>query len=159
MKRFAFRLETVLKVRRAKLQAVEREFAGIRHRLLAKEGEIASLEREQEEIREQLRDIRLNEKTRLAVNSLRAYLQGLWIGRQNAQQDLTAIGEELHIKRSELVEGRRQVKALERLREHRIAEWQRAADREEQKVLDDLRAVPRSSEILRMDDERKADAG
>jgi len=158
MKRFVFRLDTVLKVRMAKLEAVERDFAAARQRVLAKEREINALERERAGIRERIRGVNLDETTRLAVNSLRAYLQRLWITQENAQQDLGGLGEELHVRRIELVEARRQVRAIELLRQHKLDEWRHLADREQQKVLDDLRPAPGSAEILRMDDERKASA-
>jgi len=50
------------------------------------------------------------------------------------------------------------VRAIEILRQHKLDEWRHLADREQQKVLDDLRPAPGSAEILRMDDERKASA-
>ena len=159
MKRFVFRHDTVLKVRQARLESVEGEFAAARERALSKEREIGGLERERRGVKEHLREIRLDERTRLTVNSLRAYLQRLWIAQGNAQEDLAKLGEELHAKRAELVEARRQVKAIERLREHRLVEWQHAVDRDEQKALDDLRLESASAEILRMDGERKANAG
>ncbi len=159
MKRFVFRLESVLKVRRAEEEKVQREFAAIQARIARKSNEMSGLEREREGVKGHLREIRLDESTRGTVNSLRAYLQRLWIARENASMDMTELDQEMQSKRSDLVEARRQVKALELLEERRLQEWRKEADRQERKVLDDLRIVGDSGGLLKMDMERRANAG
>jgi flagellar FliJ protein len=141
MNRFRFRLDPVIRVRAAEETKMKRAF-GIalqdmrkaENRCRQVEAEIAELERTAEE----------HETGKVAVVDLQArfrYARHLEKVKAAREKEREQVEKVLNAKRQDLIEATRRKKTLERLREHALEEYEKAALAEEQKTLDDLTAI------------------
>jgi flagellar protein FliJ len=138
MNRFRFRLESVLKVRKAEETNKKTEFGAALH----------IVKKEEDRLREIVDDIgendrNLEERSRGRTNSAELMELQRYAGalerKKTSQEDTIARAEDfLSLKRNELVESTRRKKTLERLRERALREHERAALLEEQAVIDEV---------------------
>lgn len=142
MKRFAFRFERFLTLRRAEEQKKLKQFAGEQQRL------------EQERVRLQLfeteRDVQLRSMRDAMLRPFVAGARGVdwkYLGRlervreyqRGRVEEQSAATDRA---RQVFLEARRGVKSLEQLKETKRAEWWADAMNQEQKLLDDLPHKP-----------------
>ena len=152
MPRFRFEYETLLRVRRRAERDVQLEFAAIERERLAMEEAIRSRHRAARACREDLR-VALAPGRRTAMGPVR--LQAGASLRLQSQTHRLAIELAGAMRRQDEVRGRlleatRARKAVELLREKRLAEWKREQDRREAAEQDDLvtaRASGRSGDL------------
>lgn len=138
MNRFRFRLESVLKVREAKEDAKKREFGVKMGHLHREEGRMNELEDQSEH----------HDKSRMEKGVGRITVHGLihdfFYARhlEKKQEDQQVLvdkaREDMEGKRSELVEASKEKKVLERLKEKKHEEWNKAAVKEEQDLIDEI---------------------
>ena len=141
MKRFSFRLETVLRHRRALLREAQRHFGVAQAEAAEMERAIISLDRRRRECQDQIRLAARGELERSEMLRLRSYSNVLWLSLLGAGQKLTKLRQGVEERRREMVKARRDVRALEILREKAQKAWRTAANREERRVLDDLQVA------------------
>jgi len=99
---------------------------------------IVNLDRQRRECQDQIRLAARGELERGEMLRLRSYSNVLWLSLLGAGQKLAALREGVEERRRGMVKARRDVRALEILREKALRQWKKAAAREERRVLDDL---------------------
>jgi len=139
MRRFRFRLEAVLRHRRAVLRESQRDFALARAEQASVEEQIRRMRRSRDECQEEIRRAAEGELSRTRLLRLRTYANSLWLGLLRAGQQLGELAARTAERRGAMVRARQGVRALETLREKSFRAWRADADREERTFLDDLR--------------------
>ena len=144
MKRFQFQLEPVLNYKRQSLDS-----------LLIELGTLQAQVRAQEKIREEA-DARLSEYeaeyaekkeqglTIVEAMECQSCQQVLDRRARQEKEKLLRLQKQAENKRRQVVEARRETLSLEKLREIRRTEYDKAAAKEEEKTLDDLTATKRA---------------
>ncbi len=138
MKRFSFRLESVLRHRRALLRESQRHFAVAQAEATEMERAIINMDRRRRECQDQIRLAAKGQLERSEMLRLRSYSNVLWLSLLGAGQKLAALREGVEERRLDMVKAQRDVRALEILREKALKQWKTGANREERRVLDDL---------------------
>ena len=147
MKRFQFQLEPVLNYKEQTLDS-----------LLIELGTLQAQVRAQEKIREEA-DARLSEYeaeyaekkeqglTVLEAMECQSCQQVLDRRARQEKEKLVRLQKQAESKRRQVVEARRETLSLEKLREIRRTEYDKAAAKEEEKILDDLVATKRAQAV------------
>ncbi len=139
MRRFNFKLETVLKVR-AEHEGIAKQNFAVIQRELAKEQSRKMLIAETIESSVQIRASQMAE-TSLDVVSSRAFEESryaLQIALARSNGNLAEIGTRLESARSALIEAQKKLKVLEKLKEQKLQTWKFSAEREEQLRMDEF---------------------
>ncbi len=139
MRRFRFGMERILDLRRGRLREVEGRYGAAQLALARHDREIARMQASREEHKRLLAAQAVGLLIRNEAIATRQYLDRTWLAILRTQAERRRAEERAEIVRTELVEARREVRTLELLRERRLAEWHRQADREETADLDDIR--------------------
>jgi flagellar export protein FliJ len=139
MKRFAFRLDAVLRHRRTLLREAQRSFGRVQAKETAMERAILGMDRRRRDCQEQIRLAAQGRVDRSEMLRLRSYANALWLSLLGAGRQLAEVRGNLERRRAEVVAARRDVRALEILRQKALKQWKQRAGREEQRMLDDLR--------------------
>ena len=156
MKRFHFRLDALLDMKKRAEEDVKKELA-------KKNAEIASARKEREDIGARLSVFLVEEKEqRLRVLDLlalrfsisyRGHLQREMADRDRLLEKLAAEAERIRLR---LVAARKETRVLELLREKRLARWKKEYRKEEREYLDD---VSQKGYVRRLGAGRGADPG
>jgi len=138
MKRFSFKLQTLLDVR----NNLEEQ---LKLRLAAKNREIIGKSRELKELHDRLRDLQATEKSARSGNEPVLLMRYGVSYRYKLKSDILRTGrhiDELRAEaneiRRELVEATRARRALEIIRERQLSEWKKTYRRGEQNFIDDV---------------------
>ena len=128
MKRFVFRLESVLRWRRSLFEQEQNRLRG----LVAERDAILLRLKEIEELRQRAGQALLEAPalTGGELAALEAYRRRLGLERVRRQQELADCEARIEAHRQRVLEARRRVRLLERLRERRFAEWEAELNRE-----------------------------
>lgn len=140
---FRFRLERLLELRRAKEGVAQRDFAEARRAVLEETRRLTALLAEAEEVKRASRESRRGTLDLAALRIQEGYLGAAERRAWACRERLAALGQAEAEKRRALVEAMKGVKALERFRERKLAEWTRARELEERKALDEAGAARR----------------
>lgn len=138
MRRFEFGLKNVLKVRQTTEERLKQEYAQQTRRLA---DEYRKLETLSAQILASEKETRAARSGGLDINLERRYfeyLQALERRLLKNRAQIAVLETELKRQQGVLLQARRAVKVLEKLRERRWAEYAKKARRQEQKSLDDL---------------------
>jgi flagellar export protein FliJ len=138
MRRFNFRLETVLRHRCALLRETQRLFAEARAEAAKLEQAILSMDEQRGQCQEMIRKTARGQLERTEMLRLRSYANVLWLSLLGAGQKLAGLRAKVDERRGEMVKAQQNVRALELLREKAVKEWKAMAGREERRLLDDL---------------------
>jgi flagellar export protein FliJ len=138
MKRFSFRLETVLRHRRALLREKQRDFARAQAEAARLETAILNMDLRRRDCQEQIRGAARGALERTEMLRLRSYANVLWLSLLGAGQKLAQLRATAEEFRGAMIKARQNVRALEILREKSFKEWRSVANREERRFLDDL---------------------
>ncbi|TWT45437.1 flagellar biosynthesis chaperone [Phycisphaerae bacterium RAS1] len=139
MRRFAFRLETLLRVRRLREQEIKRRFGMKLAEIARVDGDNLATSREIEAQQQALR--RRQSETNVDPSDLArgrawiAHLRKTIVQRRILRQSLT---QELEAIRTDLRRAQTDTKSLEKLRERRHGEYQDARERREQATIDEV---------------------
>jgi flagellar FliJ protein len=158
MKRFRFRLEALLDIKKRAEEEVKKELAG-------KNNEIQTARRQRGELAARLESFYADEKQqRLRVLNLlalrfsisyRGQLQKEIVDKDRCLANLASELDQLRVK---LTQARKECKVLEMLREKKLAHWKKERGKEEQEYIDDvsqkgyvrrLHAVSRDADTVR----------
>ncbi|MBN1809626.1 MAG: flagellar export protein FliJ [Planctomycetes bacterium] len=137
MKRFRFSLERLLSYRQAQVDAAEREFGGVLAQVEKLAFEIRTIEEEREERARSLLEQRLSAETRREVVGGHSYLQVMWLRMVRLRKELQTWRDKLHDARLRLEETRRELKAVETLRERAMEKHKADELREETRDADE----------------------
>lgn len=138
---FRFRLERLLELRREKETAAQRELAEAVRQAREEAARLAALNAEEEGLKRS--SSRVGALDLAGLRLVEGYLGSLERRARASRERLSALGLVEAEKRRALAEAAKGVKALERFRERKLAEWRRASDREEVRVLDEVAAARR----------------
>ena len=136
MKRFRFPLETLLTLRRRKLETLEAELGALQRRRQASLEHAAALEQKSVEARESIgaEGAIRGADLRLIDASSQAMLKQAEASREVARR----LERELAEGRTAVLQARREAEALEKLRERSLGHWRRAAAHEEEALAAEL---------------------
>ena len=137
-KKFRFRLDRVLDLRRLHEKMKQKELAEARAAVARRQNDILQLLIKLDQGKGVSRDLR---KEKINMTSLRIqeqYLNGLMRGIQKSHLELQGQVIDEKKKQAELAEASKKVRVLERLRENKKAEYMMEVGREEQKFLDEV---------------------
>jgi flagellar export protein FliJ len=128
VKRFVFRLESVLRWRRSLFEQEQNRL----HALVAERDAILLRLKELEELRQRAEQALLEAPavTGSELTALEAYRRRLNLERARKQQELTDCEARIEAQRQRVLEAQRRVRLLERLRERRFSEWEAELNRE-----------------------------
>jgi flagellar FliJ protein len=141
MKRFVFKLETLLRVKKTEEATAQKNLAEAQMVLKEYQEQRSKLVNERLELEE---SVRSNQKFILSTEELSAnfaYLLQLqkWIAQQ---EDAIMHAENIVAqKRQELVEAMKSKKSIESLKEKQYLEWQKDIEEKERKFLDELATI------------------
>lgn len=138
MRRFEFGLKTVLKVRQSTEERLKQEFAQQARQLSE---EYRNLEKLSAQILASEKQVRASQGGAVDLNLERAYfeyLQALERRLSKSRERIQLMEAELRRQQEILLQARRAVKVLEKLREKRWAEYHKKIQRQEQKNADEL---------------------
>jgi flagellar protein FliJ len=137
-KRFAFRLERLLELRRMTEERLKRELGVANRAVYEQQRSILQLLIEEDRTKGELRKIKVSTLDLVGIRMQEQYLNA--VGRKILREyrQLQSLQESATHKRRELTEASKGVRVLERLREKKHDEWRREVDLEEQKFLDEL---------------------
>ena len=128
MKRFVFRLESVLRWRRSLFGQEHNRLRA----LVAERDAILLRLKELEELRQRAEQALLEAPavTGSELAALEAYRRRLNLERARKQQELADCEPRIEAQRQRVLEAQRRVRLLERLRERRFSEWEAELNRE-----------------------------
>ena len=144
MKRFQFQLEPVLNYKEQALDSLLIELGTLQAQVRAQEkiraeadARLADYEAEYTEKREQ-------GLTVVEAMECQSCQQVLYRRARQEKEKLLRLQTQAESKRRQVVEARKETRSLEKLREVRLSEYDKAAAKEEEKILDDLTAAKRA---------------
>lgn len=137
MKRFNFRLDPLLRVRRQLEQARQRDLAESLSREDAAHADLRRVACEQSSAASQMRDAKTGRVVASRLKSLNRYLSGLQQTRHQQETLIRRLQSEIENRRHELLAAAQERKTVETVREHRLSDYRLEAGRDEQNQLDE----------------------
>jgi flagellar protein FliJ len=143
MRKFAFKLQTVLKVRRQTEKRQKQEYFEYKRRLLEELRRLTHLEAQ---VHQAAADARLREQGCFEVAVEQAYCDYLALLQdriRTCQATISEMQEELERRLHTLIQARRGVKILEKLRSHQIRDYRQECRRGERRFFDEMALLRR----------------
>lgn len=138
MKRFVFRLDTLLDLRKQQEEQVKLQLAGKNREIISKNHEIGDLH-------ESLKELQTSEKVRRAGDTSVMILRYGIAYRHKLKADILSAGRQIDDLRAESEEIRQKLvgatkarRALELVRDKRFAEWKHTCQHAEQQFIDEV---------------------
>lgn len=144
MKKFDFRLDTVLRVRQQELNVVRQELVEAELAQRDIEEAIRRVREEHTSIEEEMRQGREGRKSVLDIRNALEYLHQLQARVVRMQDDLLRAQNFTGIKRKEVAEAQQKKKMIENLKEKQYRRWQKEVSDEERNILDELATLRHS---------------
>jgi flagellar FliJ protein len=138
-KSFAFRLEKLLEVRRAKEEAAQRELASARQAVEVRNAVILDLMNREDDAKNDLRA--LQQAGAVDVDRLRLSTEFLGALERQLRREYEALQRLVQVemeKRERLSDARKEVRVLERHREREQVVYRQDLDRQERQFLDEI---------------------
>ena len=146
MKRFRFQLEPVLDFKTQALDALLVELDVLHGRVMAQEHQRDEAYRKVEDYNTEYTRRKVEGMTILEAMECESCQQVLQRRARQEDEKLLHLQKQEDAKRNEVVEARKETHSLERLKEMRRTEYDKAIVKEEEKTLDDLTASRRVTE-------------
>lgn len=138
MARFRFKLEAVLKMRRHVEQEKQRQLAELHRERIALEDVLRLHQQQIDASRGSMREDLVGKINPWELGSHTAATLRLMAKAQGLAVELAGVHQRIEAARQELLEAKREVRAIELLREKRFAQWKAALDQAESNMLDEL---------------------
>ncbi len=138
MKRFRFRLETVLKLRRRKEEAAQQELAVCQTLLLRELEAAVALEEARESARQQLAKDQAQALPAQHLHQYNLYMQKLSAEQARREMQAAVLEVEQEAKREALVSASRDKRVLEKLRDRRWATHLAECTAQERRITEDI---------------------
>jgi flagellar export protein FliJ len=142
MKKFSFPLESARRLRQQQQELEEAKLGEIAARLHEWKRRIASLDAERDQAEGALRGRKTFEGAELSA--LENYRSEAARRRRNLEADLGQERQRLGAQRQVLVEAKRRVELLERLKEKALADWRREWDKEQEQAATEVHLANRA---------------
>lgn len=144
MKKFSFSLETVLDYKNQALDALRMEHGAILAQVRAQEKVIEDLETEHRQSDEDFTQRKLEGINILDAMSYEAYLRSLERKLQEEYRKLERLRKREEDKRAQVVEARKETATIEKLKEHKLEDYRRAEQKDEEKRIEEFVSTTRA---------------
>ena len=144
MKKFRFSLETVLDYKNQALDALRTEHGAILAQVRAQEKVIEDLETEYRQSDEDFTQRKLEGINVLDAMSYEAYLRSLERKLQEEYRKLERLRKREEDKRAQVVEARKETATIEKLKEHKLEDYRKAEQKDEEKRIEEFVTTARA---------------
>ena len=144
MKKFRFSLETVLDYKQQILDALRAEHGAILAQVRAQEDVVDGLERDHHEVDTEFSQRKLEGITIVDALSYEQYLRALERQIQTERRKLEVLRRKEEQKRAQVVEARKETATLEKLREHKLDDYRKAEQKEEEQRIEEFVSTTRA---------------
>ncbi len=141
MKKFFFALDTVLNYKEQVLDGLKAEHARILAKVRECEQAIERLEEEHRVCTRELREHKMEGMTIREIHGYENYLEALNIKIRIKQEQLKKLMEQEEAKRNEVVEAKKETSSIDKLKEKKKAEYDKAVQKEEEKFIEEFVAT------------------
>ncbi len=150
MKKFRFSLETVLDYKNQALDALRAEHGAILAQVRAQEKVIEDLEAEHREVDADFTRRKLEGINVLDAMSCEQYLRSLERKLQEEYRRLERLRKREEEKRSQVVEARKETATIEKLKEHKLEDYRKAEQKDEEQRIEEFVSTTRAMAALGM---------
>lgn len=150
MKKFRFSLETVLEYKNQALDALRAEHGAILAQVRAQEQVIEDLEREHREADEDFTRRKLEGINIVDAMSYEQYLRSLERKLQEEYRRLERLRKREEEKRAQVVEARKETATIEKLKEHKLEDYRKAEQKDEEQRIEEFVSTTRAMAALGM---------
>lgn len=144
MKKFSFSLETVLDYKNQALDALRMEHGAILAQVRAQEKVIEDLEAEYRQSDADFTQRKLEGINILDAMSYEAYLRSLERKLQEEYRKLERLRKREEDKRAQVVEARKETATIEKLKEHKLEDYRKAEQKDEEKRIEEFVSTTRA---------------
>lgn len=138
MKKFHFSLETVLDYKNQALDALRAEHGAILAQVRAQEEVVRGLEEEHTRVNGEFSRRKLEGLTVLDALNYEQYLRALEREIAEERRKLEVLRRREDQKRSQVVEARKETATIEKLKEHKLEDYYKAVQKDEEKLIDEF---------------------
>ena len=138
MKKFFFALETVLSYKEQVLDGLKGEHARILAKVRECERALEALEEERCLCASEFQEHRIEGMTIGEAHAYEGYLDSLRIRIYMKQQQLAKLREQEEAKRSEVVEAKKETSSIDKLKEKKRAEYDKAVQKEDENFIEEF---------------------
>ena len=150
MKKFRFSLETVLDYKQQALDALRAEHGAILAQVRAQEAVIEGLETEHRESDEDFTRRKLEGINIVDAMSYEQYLRSLERKLQEEYRKLDRLRRREEEKRGQVVEARKETATIEKLKEHKLEDYRKAEQKDEEQRIEEFVSTTRAMAALGM---------
>ena len=144
MKKFRFSLETVLDYKNQALDALRAEHGAILAQVRTQEKGIEDLEAEHREADEEFTQRKLEGINILDALNYETYLRSLERKLQEEHRKLERLRKREEEKRAQVVEARKETATLEKLKEHKLEDYRKAEQKDEEQRIEEFVSTTRA---------------
>ena len=150
MKKFRFSLETVLDYKNQALDALRAEHGAILAQVRTQEKVIEDLEAEHREADEEFTQRKLEGINILDALNYETYLRSLERKLQEEHRKLERLRKREEEKRAQVVEARKETATLEKLKEHKLEDYRKAEQKDEEQRIEEFVSTTRAMAAMGM---------
>lgn len=144
MKKFRFSLETVLDYKQQALDSLRAEHAAILAQVRAQEEVIEGLEEEHRQADEDFTQRKLEGINIVDAMSYETYLRSLEQKLREEYRKLERLQHMEEQKRTQVVEARKETATIEKLKEHKLASYRKAEQKDEEQRIEEFVSTARA---------------
>lgn len=144
MKKFRFSLETVLDYKNQALDALRAEHGAILAQVRAQEAVVEGLEREYSQVDGEFTQRKLEGLTVLDALNYEQYLRALEREVKEEYRKLSLLRRQEEQKRGQVVEARKETATIEKLREHKLEDYRKAEQKDEEQRIEEFVSTTRA---------------
>lgn len=144
MKKFRFSLETVLDYKQQALDSLRAEHAAILAQVRAQEEVIADLEEEHRQADMDFTQRKLEGINIVDAMSYETYLRSLEQKLREENRKLERLRHMEEQKRTQVVEARKETATIEKLREHKLEDYRKAEQKDEEQRIEEFVSTTRA---------------
>ena len=143
MKKFRFSLETVLDYKQQVLSSLQTEHGAILARIREQETYIEELEAGYRHLDHEFTRRKLEGINIVDAMKYEQYLRGMERQIEEAYRDLERLRQEEEAKRAQVVDAKKETSSIEKLREKKLENYNKAAQKAEEAMIDELVSTKR----------------
>ena len=144
MKKFRFSLETVLDYKQQALEALMAEHGAILAQVRDQEAVVAGLEQEHLQVDEEFSRRKLEGLSVLDALNYEQYLRALEREIMEERRKLELLRRKEEAKRNQVVEARKETATIEKLKEHKLEDYRKAEQKEEEQRIEEFVSTTRA---------------
>ena len=148
MKKFRFSLETVLDYKQQILDSLRAEHGAILAQVREQEGVVAGLEEDHRTEDGEFTRRKLEGITILDAMGYEQHLRALERAIQEEQRKLDLLRRQEEKKREQVVEAKKETSTIEKLKEHKLEDYSKAAQKEQEQQIEEFVATTRAMAAL-----------